>query len=139
MVSGAIVLLLSSQVRKTSFAYFPHPLLRKRSKATFYNLAPNIVSPRKYQLFSFGKELQSQLPRVYSQRLPTLRFLFDKTFRQRVKKPHKTCFSFFCTSILSLIFRGKFQILPIGKDNKSFFLRPLFIARLAFLSVLQKV
>ena len=29
-------------------------------KACFYNLAQNVLSPRKYQLFSSGKELNSQ-------------------------------------------------------------------------------
>ena len=29
-------------------------------KASFYNLAPNVLSPIKYQLFLSGKELKSQ-------------------------------------------------------------------------------
>jgi len=56
MVSGAIALLLSSQVRKTSFAYFPHPLLRKRSKATFYNLAPNKIFYLRENISCFPSE-----------------------------------------------------------------------------------
>jgi len=35
-------------------------LVRKTSFACFSNLAPNVLSPKKHQLFSFGKELQSE-------------------------------------------------------------------------------
>jgi len=35
-------------------------LVRKRSNASFSNLAPNVLSPIKHQLFPSGKELQSE-------------------------------------------------------------------------------